>query len=114
MNSYTNIDEYMQNFPQTIQAILQDIRNTIKAYVPAATEAISYGIPTFKLNKKNFMHFAAYEHHIGIYPGAAIVAQFKRKHPEYSTSKGTIQFPLDKPFPMSIFEEILDMATKNE
>ena len=60
------IDEYIADFPEDVQATLQEIRKTIQKLAPQATEAISYGMPTFKLNG-NLVHFAAYKNHIGFY-----------------------------------------------
>ena len=62
-----DIDEYIEGFPSNVQKILQKIRKTIQKAAPDATEAISYAIPTFKLNG-NLIHFAAYQNHIGLYP----------------------------------------------
>ena len=64
---FTSIDEYIATFPEDIQKILEELRATIKAAAPEATEKISYQMPTFYL-KGNLVHFAAYKHHIGFYP----------------------------------------------
>jgi uncharacterized protein YdhG (YjbR/CyaY superfamily) len=106
MNKYKTIDEYISSFPQSTQLFLKDIRNTIKEIIPDATETISYGMPTFKL-KKNLIHFAAYKHHIGIYPTPSGVEVFKKELEEYKTSKGAIQFPLNKPIPLDLIRRIV-------
>mgnify|MGYP006269424957 CR=1 FL=1 len=93
------IDEYIAAFPKQIQDILQKLRQTIKESAPQAQEAISYQIPTFKLNA-NLVHFAAFKDHIGFFPTSSGVAAFKKELSEYETSKGTIRFPLDKPIPL--------------
>ena len=62
-------------------------------------------MPTF-WQKENLIHFAAFEHHIGIYPGAEAVVVFKKRLTEYKTSKGAIQLPLDKPIDYSLITEI--------
>ena len=105
MNEYKNIDEYISNFPEETQAILTKVRQTIASVAPEATEKISYGIPTFAL-KKNLVHFAAYEGHIGFYPGAQAVADFADELREYDTSKGTIRFPLSQPVPYDLIKKI--------
>ena len=64
---FTNIDEYIQSFPESVQEKLQMIRQTIHKAAPEAKEAISYQMPTFKLNG-NLVHFAAFKEHIGFYP----------------------------------------------
>jgi len=102
---YTTIDEYIAYFPTEVRAILYKVRETIKSVAPAATEAISYGIPTFRLNG-NLVHFAGYAHHIGFYPGGEGVEVFKNELSSYKTSKGTIQFPLDQPIPYELIKKI--------
>ena len=69
--SVTTIDEYIETFPIDVQKILQQIRRTIKSSAPNAEEAISYMIPTFKL-QGNLVHFAAYKNHIGFYPASFV------------------------------------------
>ena len=44
------IDEYITAFPKEVQDILEKIRSTIRESAPKAEEAISYGIPAFRLN----------------------------------------------------------------
>jgi len=102
----TTIDEYINEFPQNIQDKLWAIHKVIKAAAPDATETISYMIPTFKLNG-NLVHFAGYKGHIGFYPGATGIEHFQNKLSAYKTSKGTIQFPLDQPFPFDLITEIV-------
>ncbi len=101
-----NMDEYIAAFPEEIQATLAKIRQTIKEAAPQATEAISYGMPTFKLNG-NLVHFAAFNDHFGFFPTSSGVAAFKKELAPYDTSKGTIRFPLDKPVPYKLIEKIV-------
>lgn len=105
MNKYATIDEYILNFPTNVQTILQKIRTTIQKQAPEAKEKISYGIPTFTFHG-NLVHFAAYAHHIGFYPGSSGVNAFKKELAKYHTSKGTIQFPLDQPVPYDLIAKI--------
>jgi uncharacterized protein YdhG (YjbR/CyaY superfamily) len=100
------IDEYIARFPQSTQKILNQVRKTISKVAPEAVEVMSYGIPTFDLKKKHLIHFAAYEHHIGLYPGAQAVEVFRDEIKSYKTSKGTIQFPIDKPMPIDLIQKI--------
>lgn len=108
-----NIDEYVKTFPPDVQGKLQQMRQTIAAAAPAAKEKIAYGIPTFYLNG-NLVHFSAAKDHIGLYPGPEAVAQFKNELSGYSTDKGTIRFPLDKPLPLGLVRDIVAFCvTKN-
>lgn len=99
------IDEFISNYPENVQEILQKIRQTIHEVAPEAKEKISYGIPTFTL-KGNLVHFSAYEHHIGFYPGAGAIVAFKDDLKAYNTSKGTVRFPLDQPIPYDLIKNI--------
>ena len=107
MKKYKNIDEYISNFPEDIQHILQKIRKQIKDLVPDSVETISYGIPTFKLNGKNLVHFAAFKSHVGFYPGSEAIEVFKDKLNDYKTSKGTIQFDFLRKIPFDLIQEIV-------
>lgn len=103
---FTTIDEYIESFPKDTQKILEEIRKTIKEAAPSATEAISYGIPTFKLNG-NLVHFAAFKNHIGFYPAPSGITTFKKELEPYIKGKGTIQFPIDKPIPHTLIRKVV-------
>lgn len=105
-NTYNNIDEYIMLFPEDIQTKLQEIRNVIKKAAPEAVEKISWKMPTFYLYG-NLVHFAAHKNHIGIYPGARGIEVFQNRFTEYKSSKGAVQFPLDKPLPFDLITEIV-------
>jgi uncharacterized protein YdhG (YjbR/CyaY superfamily) len=101
-----NIDEYILEFPPEIQKILQEIRATIRAAAPQATEAISYQMPTFKLHG-NLVHFAAFKSHIGFYPVPSGIEAFKEELSQYKGAKGSVQFPLGKPMPLDLISRIV-------
>lgn len=101
-----SVDEYIQGFPEVTQKILQKLRSTIHEAAPEATEAIAYGIPTFKLNG-NLVHFGGFKDHTSFFPGAEPIEVFSEKLKEYKTSKGTIQFPLQTPIPYDLISEIV-------
>ncbi len=101
----TTIDDYIAGFPPEIQAILAQIRATIRQAVPDAEEVISYQMPTFKLHG-NLVHFAAFKRHIGLYPTPGAIEQFKDELARYAVAKGTVRFPLDEPIPYALIGEI--------
>lgn len=101
------IDEYIATLPTETQIIIQNIRKTIQQAAPEATEAISYGMPTFKLNGKNVIHFAGYKEHIGIYPTASKVEESIPAAAQYRTGKGTFQFLLKEAFPYELVANIV-------
>ena len=102
-----NIDAYIAGFPKDVQAILEQVRATIKKAAPDAEEAISYGIPTFRLHKTNLVHFAAFKNHIGFYPTPTGGEAFKEELSGYKTGKGSVQFPLDQPMPLDLIARIV-------
>ena len=101
-----NIDEYIKGFPKEIQQILEQVRQTIKKAAPLATEAISYGMPAFKLNGM-LVWFAAYSKHIGFYPKASGIEKFKKELSIYKSAKGSVQFSVDKPLPLDLITKIV-------
>lgn len=104
-NPATSVDEFIAQFPADVQLKLQSVRQTIQHAAPDAQEKISYGIPTFSLNG-NLVHFSAYQHHLGFYPGAQAIVDFAKDLQPYETSKGTVKFPLDKPIPLDLIKKI--------
>ncbi|PKL67144.1 MAG: hypothetical protein CVV28_06980 [Methanobacteriales archaeon HGW-Methanobacteriales-1] len=108
---FETIDEYIAEFPEEMQDILEKIRKVIQKAAPEAEEAISYGMPTFKLHG-NLVHFAAYKNHIGFYPAPSGIETFKEQISEYKSSKGAVQFPLDEPIPYDLVEKIVIFRVK--
>jgi uncharacterized protein YdhG (YjbR/CyaY superfamily) len=103
---FSNIDEYIALFPEEIQKILSKIRKIIKENAPEASEKISYQMPTFYLNG-NLIHFAAFKHHIGLYPTPTGIDAFKEELSKYKGAKGSVQFPLDQPIPYDLIKRIV-------
>ena len=108
---YKNIDDYIQTFPPEIQKILQKIRQTIRDAAPEASELISYQMPAFRLNGI-VVYFAAHKNHIGFYPTSAGIEAFKRELASYKSSRGAVQFPLDKPVPFDLIRRIVSFRVK--
>ncbi|MBZ0259835.1 MAG: DUF1801 domain-containing protein [Hyphomicrobiales bacterium] len=109
---FTTIDGYIAQFPKEVQAILEKIRQTVADAAPGAVEAISYQIPTFKLNGSNLVHFAAWKGHIGFYATPAGNAAFQKELARYKMAKGSVQFPLDAPIPYDLVAEIARFRVK--
>lgn len=113
MKTYENIDAYINVFPDEKQAVLLEMRAIIKGAAPMAQEAISYGMPTFKLNG-NLVHFGMATNHLGLYPGPSAVKKFFKELQEYKTSKGAIQFPLDRPLPKQMISNIVEFRVSEQ
>ena len=102
-----NIDEYLAGVPEPARGTLNKIRAVIRSAVPPeATEAISYGIPTFKY-KGPLVWFAAFSNHCSLFPTASVIEAFKNELKGFSTSKGTIHFPTDKPLPTALVKKLV-------
>ncbi len=106
-----NVDVYISEFPAETATQLIELRDLIKKLAPTAEETISYAIPTYRLNGP-LVHFAGYKGHIGFYPGAGGIAEFADDLVDYKTSKGTVQFSLDKPLPIKLITKIVKFRIK--
>src|SRR5215203_5485288 len=100
------IDEYIGDYPKDVQQLLEQVRNTIKKAAPKAEEKINYGIPTFTLNG-NLVHFGAYKNHIGFYATPTGHEAFKKELSSYRQGKGSVQFPIDQPLPLTLISKIV-------
>ena len=100
-----SIDDYLSKLPAEQRAALETLRGQIRALAPGAEEAISYGLPTFKLNG-NLVHFGAAAKHCAFYPGA-VITQFADRLKGFETAKGTIRFQPDAPLPPELVEDIV-------
>jgi len=108
-----DIDEYIANFSVEIQIMLNTIRETIRNNALEAIETISHSMPAFKFHGM-LVYFAAYNHHIGFYPGVSAIESFKNELKGLKNAKGTIQFPLDKPLPIDLISKIVQFrVTEN-
>ncbi|SRR3990172_9115831 len=110
--NFQSIDEYINTFPITVQKILEKVRQTIKKAAPEGVEAISYQMPTFKLEGRNLIHFAAWKKHIGFYATPSGNVAFKKELSKYKGAKGSVRFPIDKPMPLFLIEKIVKYRIK--
>jgi len=107
------IDAYSAAYPKDVQKMLEKFRKVIRQSAPDAKETINYGIPTFTLNGKNLVHFAAYKKHIGFYPTPSAIVAFKKELSSYKHAKGSVQFPHDKPIPFELVKKIVKYRVKS-
>ena len=106
-----SVDEYIKSFPKDIQRMLEELRTTIKDAAPLAEEVISYSMPAYKLHGM-LVWFAAHTNHIGFYPRGSGIEEHKKELAGYKLSKGTIQFPIDKPLPFALITKIVKFRVK--
>ena len=101
-----SIDDYIREFPEDVQSILERIRATIRKAAPEAQETISYAIPCFTLGGA-LVYFAAFKHHIGFYPPVRGDAALEKAVSKYAGEKGNLRFPLDQPIPYALIARIV-------
>ncbi len=107
------VDEYLADIPQPAQSTLKHVRAVIRSVVPAeTTEVITYGIPMFKF-RGMLVGYAAFKKHCSLFPtGSGVLDRFEKELKGYRTSKGTIQFPSDKPLPDTLVKKIVKARVK--
>jgi uncharacterized protein YdhG (YjbR/CyaY superfamily) len=104
---FKDIDTYLEIQPADVSTALNRIRKIVHDTVPEAQECISYGMPSFKYHG-SLVYFAAFKDHCSFFPGGGdIMEMFKEDLKDFKTSKGTIQFTLDKPIPASLLKKII-------
>jgi uncharacterized protein YdhG (YjbR/CyaY superfamily) len=103
-----DVDEYLARVPEPARTTLNKIRATIRSVVPPeATEGISYGMPAFKY-KGPLMGYAAFARHCSLFPmSGSVIEAFQDDLKGYHTSKGTIQFAMDKPLPAALVKKLV-------
>jgi uncharacterized protein YdhG (YjbR/CyaY superfamily) len=102
----TSVEAYLQQFPRETQLLLDTLRKTIRKAAPKAEESIAYGMPAYKLYGP-LVYFGGYAKHIGFYPTPSGIVNFKKELEGYITSKGAIQFPIDKKLPIGLITQIV-------
>ncbi len=101
------VSEYLSQVPQPQRAALEKLRSTIKSVVPEATEVISYDIPTFKLNRRMLVSYAAFKKHCSFFPGAGPIEKHADALESFQTSKGTIQFTPQHPLSAALVKKLV-------
>jgi uncharacterized protein YdhG (YjbR/CyaY superfamily) len=108
MAAPASVEDYLAALPEEPRAALEKLRKTIKAAAPAATETISYQMPTFKLRGRFLVSYAAYKNHCSLFPATeAMFEGFGEELKPYFSGKGTIRFTTDKPLPSALVRKIV-------
>ena len=108
------VDKYISAFPKDVQDRLKAMRETILKELPDAEEKIGYGIPTYKVNGKNLVHFGGFKNHIGFYPAPSGLTAFEKELSKYEGAKGSVRFPHDHPLPLALVTKIVKFRLKEE
>ena len=101
------IDVYIASFPEDVQPMLENVRRAIAKAAPGAQEAISYRIPTFRLNGTCLIYFAGFKKHVGVYPVHADSPEFEQALAPYASGKATLRFALDRPIPLDLIAKVV-------
>lgn len=107
MKTFSNVDEYLQQFEDETLEHLHTMRKLIRETAPEAEESISYGMPAYKFNGKPLVYFAGYKSHIGFYATPTGHEAFAKELSKYKQGKGSVQFPLNEPLPVKLITEIV-------
>ncbi len=110
--SFTTVDDYIATFPNEVQTYLKQIRKIIFGKKVNIIESISYGMPTYKLNGKPLVYFAAFKNHIGLYATPSGHVEFAKELSKYKSGKGSVQFPKNQPLPLDLIERIVEFRIK--
>ena len=108
------VDQYLAGFNGETQKRLEQLRQAIKKAAPAAEEMISYMMPAYKYLGGPLVYFAGYKNHIGFYATPNGHEAFKKELSVYKQGKGSVQFPLDKPLPLSLVTKIVKFRVKQQ
>lgn len=106
-----NVDDYIASFPEQVGKRLKKIREAVKKNAPEALELLSYNMPAYKYHGM-LLYFAAFERHIGFYAFPTGNYAFKSELSMYKTGKGSVQFPLDKPLPLTLINRMIKFRVK--
>lgn len=103
------IGAYLARVPGPARGTLRKMRAAIRAAAPGATETISYGIPAFRYKKSLLVWFAAFQNHCSLFPKVSVIKALRSDLRKYKVSKGTIQFPVNKPLPAALIRKIVKL-----
>jgi len=110
--TYSNVDEYINSFPELVRKLLLQVRKKIKECAPDAAESLSYGMPAYKTQGRPLVYFAGFKNHIGFYATPTGHSEFANELSKYKKGKGSVQFPIDKPLPLDLIEKIVVFRVK--
>lgn len=110
-NTNNTVDEYITQSPKETAELLRKLQTIIQQEAPDALEVMSYGMPAYKFHGM-LVYFAAHTKHVGLYPMPSALIKFEKELTSYVTSKSTIQFPFDKPLPVTLIRKILKFRVK--
>lgn len=113
MAKYRDVDEYMGQLPADRRAVMEQLRSTIRAASPTATEVISYNMPAFRVEGRFLVSYEAFTHHYSLFPWSdAMLAELGDVLRPYAVGKGTIRFPADQPIPLELVTDVVQVRNR--
>ena len=113
MAKHASVDEYMAGLPDDRRSVMEELRGTIRAAAPGATEAISYNMPAFRLDGRFLVSYEAFKRHYSLFPWSdAMLEELGEELKPYAVGKGTIRFPADEPIPLDLVTRIVAIRNR--
>lgn len=106
---FESVEEYVASFPPEVQERLRAMREIVRAAAPGAAESISHGMPTYRLDGRAVVHFAAWTHYISVYPTPEGDAAFEKELEPYRATRSTARLPHDRPLPLDLVTRIVEL-----
>ncbi len=104
---FHSVDDYIASFPVDVQLVLHELRRAIQRAAPGSAEIIRYDMPATMLDGRYVVHFAAWKHHIGLYPIPHFEGPLEDEIAPYRAAKDTVRLPYDKPIPYDLVERLV-------
>jgi uncharacterized protein YdhG (YjbR/CyaY superfamily) len=108
----SSVDEYIRSFPEDVQTVLEQVRQSIRRAAPGTQEKMSYRMPAFTLGGSDLIHVGAWKSHLSLYPASTTNDALRRELAPYRTGKGTLRFPLRRPIPHQLIERLVEERVK--
>ena len=103
------VEAYLSAQSPAFRAALDTLRGQLKTLLPDHIECLSYAMPGFRQpgpKGKMVAGYAAFTHHIGLYPqSGSIIPQIDCT--PFKTSKSGVLFRPDTPLPESLITRII-------
>jgi len=113
VSKHASVDDYMGGLPDDRRAAMEQLRSTIRAAAPDATEAISYNMPSFRQDGRFLVSYEAFKAHYSLFPwNDEMVEELGEELKPYAVGKGTIRFPADQPIPVDLVTRIIEIRNR--